>query len=74
MDYETWYFLQTNPGMKVVNTVVLISLIYHALIGIWTVITDYIKITWLKMLAEIIANLSLLACFLYGLYTLLVVI
>ena len=74
LDYAAWHFLNTNLAIKIMNTITLCSLVYHAWVGVWTVTTDYIKKTWLKLLIQIVIILNLFICLLYGLYTILGVI
>ena len=74
MNYVTWHLLNTNLAIKIMNTITLFSLTYHAWIGVWTVTTDYIKKTWARLLSQILIILNLFICLLYGLYTIIGVI
>lgn len=50
MDYETWRGYFSSWGMKIFTFVALFSLLGHIWVGLWTVITDYIKPLSLRML------------------------
>ena len=65
MDYAAWHLLNTNLAIKIMNTITLCSLIYHAWIGVWTVTTDYIKKTWARLLSQILIILNLFICLLF---------
>lgn len=42
VDYATWHALNTCIAMRIVNTLVLLSLVAHAWIGVWSILTDYV--------------------------------
>lgn len=42
VDYATWHALNTCTAMRIVNTLVLLSLVAHAWIGVWSILTDYV--------------------------------
>lgn len=66
LQYEQWRALFDFNLMKYSSLLALLSLILHAWIGIWTVITDYIKPLLLRLSIQIIIMLALLACFVWG--------
>ncbi|MFC3853078.1 succinate dehydrogenase, hydrophobic membrane anchor protein [Salinispirillum marinum] len=47
--YDAWTGLFAQGWMKVFTLLAIISIIAHAWIGLWTVATDYIKPTGLRM-------------------------
>ncbi len=60
LDYTTWQALHHMTCMKIFNTVTLLSVVAHAWIGIWVVLTDYVtvrllgsKATVLRLLLEV---------------------
>lgn len=61
--YYEWHGLFSNAWMKVGTALVVLSLLYHAWIGIWTVFTDYIKIVWLNWVLQGIVMIVLIALF-----------
>jgi succinate dehydrogenase / fumarate reductase membrane anchor subunit len=56
-----WQALFQHVAMKLATFVVLVCILWHAWIGIWTVLTDYVKSTKIRVLLEIIVILLLLA-------------
>lgn len=74
VDYATWHALHQLTCMKIFNTVTLLSVVAHAWIGIWAVLTDYItvrllgpKATVLRLVFEIAAIGLLVVYTLWGL-------
>jgi succinate dehydrogenase / fumarate reductase membrane anchor subunit len=62
VDYTTWVGLHQMTSMRIFNTAALLSVVAHAWIGIWVVLTDYVtvrllgsKATALRLAFEIIA-------------------
>lgn len=64
--YADWFNLFQNIFVKIFTVVALLSIYVHAWVGIWTVLTDYIKPTWLRGLLEIAVILTLLGCLIWG--------
>ena len=74
VDYATWLALHQMTCMKIFNTVTLLSVVAHAWIGIWAVLTDYItvrllgpKATVLRLVLEMAAIGLLIVYTLWGL-------
>lgn len=65
-DYAAWAGLFQQTWMKVFSLLALLALMLHAWIGIWTVLTDYIKPWALRLGLEIIVVLALLGYFVWG--------
>lgn len=66
MEYATWQGLFGQLWMKVFTFIALLSLYAHAWIGVWTVLTDYIKPVCIRVPLEILVILALLAYLLWG--------
>jgi succinate dehydrogenase / fumarate reductase membrane anchor subunit len=66
LQYEQWHMLFECRVMKYASALVLLSLISHAWIGIWTVITDYIKPHVLRLSVEISFIIALFVCLMWG--------
>jgi len=66
MDYVTWGSLFAHTSMKVFSMIALLSLIGHAWIGIWTVMTDYIKAYPLRIIIQVLVILALLTYLVWG--------
>lgn len=63
MEYYEWHGLFGHAWMKISTALVFLSLLYHTWVGIWTVLTDYIKIVWLNWVLQIGVILTLIALF-----------
>jgi len=50
--YETWTALFQTPWFQITTALALFTLLFHAWIGLWTVTTDYIKNTGLRLLVQ----------------------
>lgn len=61
--FQLWTHFFANPVMIIFTLVVLISIVWHAWIGLWTVFTDYIKSYGLRIFVNIVV-FSLLSCYL----------
>ncbi len=66
LTYAQWHALFTCPWMKIASLLALLSVLLHAWIGIWTVLTDYIKCSCWRLFLEIIVFLLLLSYFAWG--------
>ncbi len=66
LQYEQWHALFEFNVMKYSTFLALLSLVSHAWIGIWTVITDYIKPLPLRLFIQIVFILALLICLAWG--------
>ena len=69
--YPTADFLQVkhffiNKWIQVFTLLALLSLLIHAWIGMWTVITDYIKSTFLQLVTQILVMIVLISYLLWG--------
>lgn len=61
--YYEWHGLFAHDWMKIATVLVVVSLLYHAWIGMWTIYTDYIKISWLRLVVDVLTIIALLAFF-----------
>lgn len=67
LSFVEWRMLFSPVGMKVLTLLVVLSLAFHAWVGIWTVVTDYVKPALLRFVIDVLVFLTLLACFLWSL-------
>ncbi|MCX7120791.1 MAG: succinate dehydrogenase, hydrophobic membrane anchor protein [Gammaproteobacteria bacterium] len=54
LQYAAWDALFSNTLMRVATLIVLLAILWHAWIGLWTVFTDYVKNSTVRLLLEII--------------------
>ena len=43
MTFSTWQALWAHTSMRWASLLVMVALLWHAWIGLWTVLTDYVK-------------------------------
>ena len=58
VNYEILNIFFDNIGVKIFTLISILSLSAHAWVGLWTVLTDYIKFFYLRLPIQIIINLS----------------
>ena len=51
-DYAKWHGLFHTPWFQVATAIAVFSIVFHAWIGIWTVTTDYIKHTCIRLCVQ----------------------
>ncbi len=59
--YIKWTVLFHTPWFQLTTALALFTVLLHAWIGIWTVTTDYIKPTALRLMVQALVGLVLLA-------------
>ncbi|WP_218813401.1 succinate dehydrogenase, hydrophobic membrane anchor protein [Rickettsiella endosymbiont of Dermanyssus gallinae] len=67
LNYAQWHGLFNHTAMRLLSTLFLLSLLWHAWIGMWTIVTDYIKPFALRLSVQILIIIGLLLCFIWGL-------
>lgn len=67
LTFFQWHELFSYPIVKIATVISLLALSLHAWVGLWTVTTDYIKCTVLRLSVQMIIVLWLLAQFTWGL-------
>lgn len=66
MTYDDWTGFFACPWIRVINSIVWLSMITHAWIGLWTVTTDYLKSFALRLTVQMLIIISLLGLFFWG--------
>ena len=56
-----WQLFFSSLPVRVASILVLVAMLWHAWIGIWTVLTDYVKPTGLRMILQVLVLLLLAA-------------
>lgn len=67
LQYTQWHTLFQSSCMKIATVLALLMLLLHAWIGIWTVTTDYIKKTAIRLPLQMLVAVFLIAQFVWGL-------
>lgn len=66
LDFLAWQALYRTLSMRIFSFLALLSLVIHSWIGIWTVLTDYIKPFLLRMLLQIVIVIALIIYLIWG--------
>ncbi|KJF78722.1 succinate dehydrogenase [Morganella morganii] len=64
--YDVWYGFFTASFTQVFTTLTLIAVLAHAWVGLWQVLTDYVKCLSLRLLLQFIIIIVLAAYVIYG--------
>lgn len=67
LNFEQWHALFANHVFQVATAIGLLALSLHAWVGIWTVSTDYIHCTAIRLSVQMVVVLWLLSQFIWGL-------
>lgn len=67
LGFAQWHALFSNTLVRIASLIALFALSLHAWIGIWTVTTDYMKCTALRLSVQMLVVLWLLSQFTWGL-------
>lgn len=67
MNFEQWQALFSHPVLQIASILALSALSLHAWVGIWTVTTDYMKCTAIRLSVQMLVVLWLLGQFIWGL-------
>lgn len=65
LDFATWQMLWSCKMFQISTVIAVLALTLHAWIGIWTVTTDYLKCTVLRLSVQMLVAFGLLAQFLW---------
>lgn len=60
LEYGVWHQLFSNTAMKVATIIVMLSIVWHAWIGLWTVFTDYVKCSCVRLFLQALVLVALL--------------
>ena len=66
LQFAQWHDLFHMQSVKIASLIALFMISLHAWIGIWTVTTDYLKCTSLRLSIQILVALLLLSQFVWG--------
>lgn len=61
LSYGTWAGLFASSWMKVLTLLALVSLFWHAWIGVRDIFMDYVKPTWVRLLLQVCTVVLLVA-------------
>lgn len=64
--YEEWIDLFAHNVFRVMTLLVLIALLVHTYIGLWTISTDYLKNTAIRLAFQVGVYIALFAFIIWG--------
>ena len=67
LEFTTWQNLFSHFSMRLFSTLFLVSLFWHAWVGLWTIVTDYIKLASLRLVTQLFFIITLFLYFIWGL-------
>ena len=70
VSYEVWTRLFSGVGMKVFTLATLVSVMIHVRIGLWQVLTDYVKPAGIRAVMQYVLNLIAFVYVAVGLFVL----
>lgn len=70
VSYDVWTALFSHIGMKVFTLATLVAIMIHVRIGLWQVLTDYVKASKIRALAQYTLNLIAFIYVAVGLFVL----
>ncbi|WP_211278877.1 succinate dehydrogenase, hydrophobic membrane anchor protein [Moraxella equi] len=66
VDYQAWHGFMMSLPMKLLSLVAILSLVFHAWVGMWTVFTDYVKSSGLRIALQGVVIVAILAYLFWG--------
>jgi succinate dehydrogenase / fumarate reductase membrane anchor subunit len=67
LQYEMWQELFHCPWFKIASIIAFATYILHSWVGLWTVTTDYIKCTVIRLSLQLLVALFLVCQFIWAL-------
>lgn len=66
LSFAEWHSLFASQAVKVATILLILAVLFHAWIGIWTIFTDYVKPFVIRSILNTLVLLLLFACFFWG--------
>lgn len=63
LSYSLWFQFFDGLGVKLFSLLAALSLLVHAWVGMWTILTDYVKCAVVRLILEILVIIALLVYF-----------
>lgn len=64
--FVEWRYIFAQDWMKILTILFILCVVLHAWVGVWTIITDYVNSTWIRIILNILVIFSLFAFFIWG--------
>ena len=65
LHYLEWSNLFSSVTMRVITIIVVLAVLWHAWIGLWTVFTDYVKNGYVRLVLQLAVILLLIGYFVW---------
>jgi succinate dehydrogenase / fumarate reductase membrane anchor subunit len=66
IQFEVWQALFAQTSFKIFSFIAIASLCFHAWVGLWIISTDYIKVTSMRLVFQVLVIISCFALLLWG--------
>lgn len=66
LDYAAWSGLFSQTWMRIFSLLAFVALAAHAWVGLWTVTTDYLKSTGVRVAVQLIIILAIFVFLVWG--------
>ncbi len=66
LQFDEWQMLFSYNITKIFSFLVLLSIVLHAWIGMWTVFTDYIKSISIRLCLQVLVAILYFCCLVWG--------
>lgn len=66
VDYVAWHGFMMSLPMKLFSLLAILSLVAHAWVGMWTVLTDYVKSSGLRLFLQSLIIIATLVYLFWG--------
>ena len=66
VNFEAWRGFMLSLPMKLFSLVAILSLVFHAWVGMWTVLTDYVKSSGLRLVIQSLVIIAVLVYLFWG--------
>lgn len=66
VDFLAWHTFMTSLPMKLFSLLALLSLVAHSWVGMWTVLTDYIKSSGLRLVLQSLIIIAIIVYLFWG--------
>ena len=70
LGFSAWSHLFACPAMKIATLFILLNILAHAWVGIWTVLTDYLPCSMGRGILQILIIMGFFACLVWGVWIL----
>lgn len=66
VNFESWQGFMLSLPMKLFSLVAILSLVFHTWVGMWTVLTDYVKSSGLRLVIQSLVIIAVLVYLFWG--------